>query len=174
MFILLRGFILSLAIGMLSFTAAAEEASKEQSKSLDEQIQDIKTETLSIGTQMRLLEEKLLYPTSTQVALYVSLDSAVKYRFDSIEIQLDGDLVAQNVYTVRELEALKKGGVQRIYTGNSTVGDHGLKVLIRGKAKDGSDVRETESFKFSKDEGPRVLEIHLVDSDAHRITFRDW
>jgi len=174
MFILLRGFILSLAMGMLSVPAYAEAVSKEQIKSLDEQVQEIKADTLSIATQMRLLEEKLLYPSSTQVALYVSLDNEAKFRLDSIEIQLDGKLVAQHVYAVRELEALRKGGVQRIYTGNSTVSEHGLKVLIRGKTKDSSDFRETNSFKFSKDEGPRVLEVHLVDSDAHRINFRDW
>jgi len=174
MFILLRGFILFLALGMLRFPAYAEGVSKQPGKSLDEQVQDIKTETLSIGTQMRLLEEKLLYPSSTQVAVYVSLDSAAKYRLDSIEIELDANPAAQHVYTVRELEALQKGGVQRIYTGNIAGGEHGLKVLIRGKAKGGSDIRETKSLKFSKDEGPRVLEIHLADSDTNIIKLRDW
>jgi len=87
MFILLRGVILSSAILMLSFPAYAEEASKEQIKSLDEQVQEIKAETLSLGVQMRLLEEKLLYPSGTQVAVFVSLDNAAKFRLDSIEIQ---------------------------------------------------------------------------------------
>ena len=99
MFILLRGFILPIAMLMLSFPAYAEEVSKEQIKSLDEQVQEIKTDTLSIATQMRLLEEKLLYPSSTQVAVFVSLDNAAKYRPDSIEIQLDGKPVAQHLYT---------------------------------------------------------------------------
>jgi hypothetical protein len=174
MFILLRGFILSIAMGMLSFPAYAEEVSKEQIKSLDEQVQEIKTDTLSIGTQMRLLEEKLLYPSSTQVAVFVSLDNAAKFRLDSIEIQLGGKPAAQHLYTLRELEALQKGGMQRIYAGNIKSGEHGLRILVTGKTADGSGLRSTESFKFSKDVGPKMLEVHLVDSGAHIITLRDW
>ncbi|OGW29501.1 MAG: hypothetical protein A2X56_09925 [Nitrospirae bacterium GWC2_57_13] len=173
MFILLRGFILSIAIVMLSFPVSAEEVSKGQIKSLDEQVQEIKAETLNLGVQMRLLEEKLLYPSSTQVAVYVSLDNVEKFRLDSIEIQLDGKMVAQHLYTLRELEALQKGGMQRIYVGNISSGEHGLQVLMTGRAKGSSGVRRTEKFKFRKDEGPKILEVRLVDSDDHMITLRD-
>ena len=138
MFILLRGFILSIAMVMLGFPAYAEEVSKEQIKSLDEQVQEIKADTLSIGTQMRLLEEKLLYPSSTQVAVFVSLDNAAKFRLDSIEIQLDGKPAAQHLYSTKELEALQKGGVQRIYAGNIKSGEHDLQVLLTGKTAGGS------------------------------------
>ena len=174
MFILLRGFILSSAMLMLSFPAYAEEVSKEQIKSLDEQVQEIKTDTLSIATQMRLLEEKLLYPSGTQVAVFVSLDNAATFRLDSIEIQLDGKSAAQHLYTLREIEALKKGGTQRIYAGNIRSGEHSLQVLVTGKTLGGPGLSRTESFKFSKDVGPKILEVHLVDSDSHIITFRDW
>jgi hypothetical protein len=173
MFILLRGFILSIAMGMLSFPAYAEDVSKEEIKSLDEQIQEIKAETLSLGVQMRLLEEKLLYPSSTQVAVYVSLDNVEKFRLDSIEIQLDGKPAAQHLYTLRELEALQKGGMQRIYVGNISTGEHGLQVLVIGRAAGSSGVRRTEKFKFTKDESPKMLEVRLVNSDVHMITLRD-
>lgn len=174
MFILVRGFILSIAMLMLSFSAYAEEVSKDQIKSLDEQVQEIKTDTLSIATQMRLLEEKLLYPSSTQVAVFVSLDNGATLRLDSIEIQLDGKPAAQHLYTLRELEALQKGGVQRIYTGNIKSGEHDLQVLVTGKTLGGPGLRKKESFKFIKDERPKVLEVNLVDSGDHIITFRDW
>lgn len=174
MFTLVRGFILSLAMGMLTFPAHAEEVSKEQIKNLDEQVQEIKAETLSLGVQMRLLEEKLLYPSSTQVAVYVSLDNVEKFRFDSIEIKLDGKAVAEHLYTVRELEALQKGGMQRIYVGNISSGEHGLQVLVTGSAAAaGLGFRRAEKFKFRKDEGPKMLEVRLVDSDDHMITLRD-
>jgi len=174
MFIFVRGFILSIAMGILSFPAYAAEASKEQIKSLDEQIQEIKTDTLSIATQMRLLEEKLLYPSSTQVAVFVSLDNAAKYRPDSIEIQLEGKQVTYHLYTVKETEALKKGGVQRLYTGNIKSGEHDLQVLMNGKNAGGSDFSRTENFKFSKDAGPKVVEIRLINAAEKIITLRDW
>jgi len=174
MFTLVRGSLVCIAMLMLSIPASAAEVTKEQLKSLDEQVQDIKTDTLGIGAEMRLLEEKLLYPSSTQVAVFVSLDSAATLRLDSIEIRLDGKSAAQHLYTLRELEALKKGGTQRIYTGNVKSGEHSLQVLVTGKTLGGPGLSRTESFKFSKDVGPKVVEIRLVDSDSHIITFRDW
>ena len=174
MFILFRGFILSIAMLMLSFPSYAEDVTKGQIKSLDEQVQEIKTDTLNIGTEMRLLEEKLLYPSSTQVAVFVSLDNAATFRLDSIEIQLDGKSAAQHLYTLRELEALKKGGTQRLYTGNVKSGEHSLHVLVTGKTLGGPGLSRTESFKFSKDAGPKIVEVRLVDSASHIITFRDW
>jgi len=174
MITLLRGFILSIAMLMLSFPASAAEVAKEQIKSLDEQVQEIKAETLSIGAEMRLLEEKLLYPSSTQVAVFVSLDKSATLRLDSIEIRLDGKTAAQHLYTLRELEALKNGGTQRIYTGNIQSGEHSLQVLVTGKALGGPGLSKTERFEFTKDVGPKILEVRLVDSDSHIITFRDW
>jgi len=174
MFTLLRGFILAISMGMLSFPVYAAEVSKEQIKSLDEQVQEIKTDALDIGVQMRLLEEKLLYPSSTQVAVFVSLDKAAKFRLDTIEIQLDDKLAAQHLYTLRELEALQNGGMQRIYAGNITSGAHGLYVLVTGKAADGTVLRRTERFKFSKDGGAKMLEVHLADPGSHMITLKDW
>jgi hypothetical protein len=174
MFILLRGFILPTAMLMLSFPAYAEEVSKEQIKGLDEQVQEIKTDTLSIATQMRLLEEKLLYPSSTQVAVFVSLDNEAKYRPDSIEIQLDGKPAAQHIYNPKEVEALQKGGTQRIYAANIKSGDHDLQVRLTGKTARGPDFDRKANFKFSKDVGSKMVEIRLINSDDQTITLRDW
>ncbi len=174
MLIFLRGFILSYSLVLLlSFPAVAEQVSPGEIKSLDEQIQDIKSDVLSIGAQMLQLEEKLLYPSTTQVAVFVSLDKAATFSLDSIEIQVDGKRVAQHLYTVKELEALQKGGVQRIYTGNIASGRHDLQVLLTGKSGLGAALKAKESFLFSKDDGPKMLEVRLIDS-AHIITIRDW
>lgn len=176
MFKVLRGFILAIAMLMLSFPACAEEVievSKEQIKGLDEQVQEIKTDVLGIAAQLSLLEEKLLYPSTTQVSVFVSLESGEKFRLDSLEIQMGGAPVTHHLYTFKELEALQKGGVQRIYTGNIKSGEHDLQVLLTGKTAGGSDLRRTESFKFSKDVGPKMVEIHL-GSGAQTITLKDW
>ncbi len=174
MFMLLRGFMLSLLpVLLLSYPAHAEQVSREEIKRLNDQVQEIKTDVLSIGVQMRQLEEKLLYPSTSQIAVYVSLDRAVQVSLDSMEIQVDGRRVAQHLYTAKELEALQKGGVQRLYVGNIASGKHDLQVLMSGKSGRGAAVRAKESFTFSKDTGPRMLEVRLVDS-AHVITLRDW
>jgi hypothetical protein len=166
----LRGVILGISVLVLSFAAYAQEVSREQIKGLDEQIQEIKSDVLGIAAELNQLEEKLLYPSNTQVAIFVSLASGETFRLDSVEIQLDGTQVAHHLYTYKELEALKKGGVQRIYTGNIRTGEHDLQVSVMGKPSGGSDFRKMKSFKVNKDVGPKIVEISLA---AQSITFKD-
>ncbi len=173
MFTFLKGFILFVAMLAFALPVRAGETSKEQIKGLDEQVQDIKSDVLRIAAELNQLEEKLLYPSTTEVAVFVSLDGASKFRLDSMEIQMDGVPVTHYLYAYKELEALQKGGVQRIYTGNITSGEHGLLVLVIGKGPGGNSVRRTESFKFKKDVGPKLVEIHLAGSDAQTIAFKD-
>ena len=167
---ILRVIILIYAIFMLSFTAHAAEVSKAQIKGLDEQVQEIKSDVLSIATELNQLEEKLLYPSHTQVAVFVSMARDEKFRLDSIGIMMDGKQVAHHLYTFKELEALKKGGVQRIYTGNIRTGTHEMQVTLMGMSKGGKNFQKVEKFKVSKDVGPKIVEITL----AHQsITFKD-
>ncbi|HEY6011229.1 MAG TPA: hypothetical protein VIX18_07130 [Nitrospirota bacterium] len=154
--------------------ATMEQVSKEQIKGLDEQVQEIKTDVLGIAAQLNSLEEKLLFPSNTQAAVFVSMDKGAEFRLDSMEIQLDGKPVTHHLYTFKELEALRKGGVQRIYTGNVTSGEHNLEVFLTGKTAGGSDLGEKESFKFRKDVGPKMVEVHLAGSGAKTITLKDW
>jgi hypothetical protein len=163
--------LLAVSMLLLTFPAYAQEITKEQIKGLDEQIQEIKTDVLGIAAELNRLEEKLLYPSDTQVAVFVSLASGEKFRLDSVEIQLGGKPVAQHLYTFKELEALQKGGVQRIYTGNVMTGAHALQVTLLGKTAGGTDFRKTESFNVTKDVGPKIVEFTLASQD---ITLKDW
>lgn len=163
--------ILALSIFLLTLPAFAQEVSKEQIKGLDEQVQEIKSDVLGIAAELNQLEEKLLYPSDTQIAVFVSMAGGEKFRLDAVEIQLGGKPVAHHLYTFKELEALRKGGVQRIYTGNIRTGEHDLQVTLTGKSEGGADLRRTESFKVDKDVGPRVVEVSLASQD---ITLMDW
>ena len=126
MFKLLKVIILGISALLLILPAYGQEAPKEQIKGLDEQVQEIKTDVLSIAAELNQLEEKLLYPSDTQVAVFVSVAKGEKFRLDAVDIELDGKSVAHHLYTFKELEALQKGGVQRIYVGNVRTGEHAL------------------------------------------------
>ncbi|HEX9850416.1 hypothetical protein [Candidatus Deferrimicrobium sp.] len=170
MYYLQRGVILGISVLLLSAAAYGQEISREQIKGLDEQVQEIKSDVLGIAAELNQLEEKLLYPSNTQVAVFVSLDGGETFRLDSVEIQLDGTPVAHHLYSFKELEALQKGGVQRIYTGNVRSGGHDLQVSVIGKTGGGADFRKSERFTLNKDVGPRIVEISLA---AQGITFTD-
>jgi len=165
-----RGVIVGISVLVLSVAAYGQELSREQIKGLDEQVQEIKSDVLGIAAELNQLEEKLLYPSNTQVAVFVSLVSGETFRLDSVEIQLDGKPVAHHLYTFKELEALQKGGVQRIYTGNVRSGEHDLQVFVIGKTGGGTDFQKSERFKVNKDVGPKIVEISLA---AQSITLND-
>jgi hypothetical protein len=151
--------------------ATAEEVSKEQIKGLDEQVQDIKKDVLAIASDLNLLEEKLIYPSNTQVSLFVSLDADDDTRLDAVEIELDGEVVAHHIYSFKELQALRAGGVQRIFTGNVRTGKHELRVSFIGEGYLGGEFHEQERYDFAKDVGPAFVEIGLAGQD---VSFKTW
>jgi hypothetical protein len=145
-------------------------------QSLDEQVQEIKSEALGIAAELSRLEEKLLYPSSTQVAIFIALADREGFRLDSVRIRIDGDLVAHHVYSFKELEALRGGGVQRIYTGNVSSGEHQLEVAVAGKRPDGDDFSEIREFGFSKDAEPSLVGVRLAAqaTGGARIELEGW
>jgi hypothetical protein len=149
---------------------------QRQMRSLDEQVQETKSDVLSIAAELSQLEEKLLYPSGTQVAIFIALGKGEQMRLDAVRLQIDGQLVAHYIYSFKELEALRKGGVQRVYVGNVPTGDHQLNVLVDGKLKGGADVSRTEHFTFHKQVKPKLVEVTVAGSDSGNtpITFEEW
>jgi hypothetical protein len=163
MFCWQRWIISGISMLVLSAAAYGEEISREQIKGLDEQVQEIKNDVLGIAAELNQLEEKLLYPSSTQVAVFVSVVTGETFRLDSVAIELDGKAVAHHLYTFKELDALQNGGVQRIYTGNVRSGQHDLHVSVTGKTRGGDDFQKSELFKINKDIGPGFVEVTLAE-----------
>lgn len=153
----------------------ADDSYRAQMKGLDEQVQEIKSDVLSIDAELRRLEERLLYPSNTHVALFVALAKGESMRLDAVQIQLDGKLVAHYIYSYKELEALQKGGVQRIYTGNIPSGAHQLEVSVLGKLEGGKDYAQTQSFTIDKGVEPKLVGITLSGpSSGKAIEVGDW
>jgi hypothetical protein len=149
---------------------------QEQMRGLDEQIQDIKSDSLRMATELSQLEEKLLYPSGTQVAIFVELTKGDTMRLDAVRLQIDGQLVAHYIYSAKELQALRKGGVQRIYVGNVATGDHKLDVLVDGKLEGGADFSRTGQFTFRKEVKPKLVGLTLAGPSSGNapITLGDW
>jgi hypothetical protein len=151
-----------------------QQDDRKQMKGLDEQVQEVKSEVLDIAQELNRLEEKLLYPSGTQVALFVSLTQGDQMRLDAIRVQIDGQLVAHHIYSAKELEALRKGGVQRLYVGNVATGDHRLEVLVDAKLSSGADFTRTERFTFRKEVKPKLVGLTLASSGNAPIALGEW
>ena len=156
--------------------ARAQQDDRQQMKGLDEQVQEIKSDVLNIAEELNGLEEKLLYPSGTQVAVFIALTKGDLMRLDAVRIQIDGQLVAHHIYSAKELESLRKGGVQRLYVGNVATGDHRIEVLVDGKVEGGADFSRTERFTFRKEVKPKMVGLTLAGPGSGNapIALGEW
>lgn len=171
----LLGALAFLAFGQAALAESGSDRSQAM-QSLDQQVQDIKSDVLAITSELRGLEEKLLYPSNTQVAVFVSIAEGKEVSLDSARLSIDGEQVTHHIYTFKELEALEKGGVQRIYTGNVPVGEHTLEIAVKGTRLGGASYESVEEFAFRKEADPKKLGVVLDSglSGAASVSIADW
>ncbi len=147
-------------------TAAADaSASAAPLGAIDEQVQDLKSEVMALNRDLFILEEELLFPANTQVTVFLSFDVGTFFALDSVELELDGKQVASHLYTQREIDALTRGGVQKLYVGNLRAGEHELVARFTGKGPHGRDYRRGTTLEFDKGLGTRYVELQIHDSE---------
>jgi hypothetical protein len=157
--------------------AAAGAPVATDTRALDEQIQAIKKDVVDLNRDLFVLEEELLFPANTQVAVFLSMDVGAFFALDTVELRLDNREVAKHLYTPREAEALLKGGVQRLYLGNLRAGGHELVALFTGKGPNGQDYKRGAQLKFDKTVGAKYVELKISDREHKRqpeFEIKDW
>ena len=171
----IRRCLLALLVGSPLVVFAAE-LSGDDMRSLDGQVQEVKSDVLSIASELNTLEERLLFPSHTQVSIFVSLAEDENFRLDAIELEIDGELATHHIYSFKELDALQSGGVQRLYTGNLTTGNHQLSVRMIGKLKSGKEFSESGVFTINKGIKPSAVGIALESPGLGSGSIRvgDW
>lgn len=132
-------------------------------QTLDKQIQDVKQEALELNRDLFVLEEELLFPASTQVAVFLSVDVGEFFQLDSVQLKLDNKVVTNYLYTERENAALHRGGVQRLYLGNLRTGKHELVAVFTGKGTHERDYRRGATLVFEKQTDPKFIELKIRD-----------
>lgn len=141
----------------------ASDDPKQGFRVLDTQAQSLKREVLELNRDLMVLQEELLFPATTQTAVFLSLDVGKFFQLDSVQVKIDDKVVANYLYTGREVAALLRGGVQRIYTGNLRVGKHELVAFFAGKGPHDRDYRRGTTVVFEKTGEPKFVELKIVD-----------
>jgi hypothetical protein len=131
---------------------------------LDSRIQDVKGDVIRLNRDLLVLEEELLFPANTQVALFVSMDVGKLFELDSVQVKLDDKLVTNYLYTPLEVQALHRGGVQRVYLGNLKAGTHEIVAFFTGKGPHDRDYKRGTTIKFDKGTDPKYIELRIKDS----------
>jgi hypothetical protein len=132
--------------------------------SLDDRIQDAKADVIRLNRDLMVLEEELLFPANTQVAIFVSMDVGKMFLLDSVRVKLDDKEVAGYLYTPAEVQALHRGGVQRLYLGNLKAGTHELVAFFTGKGPHDRDYKRGATIKIEKGTDPKYIELQIKDS----------
>jgi hypothetical protein len=157
--------------------AAAASASAENFQSLDQEVQSLKKEVLDLNRELFVLEEDLLFPANTQVAVFVSMDVGEFFALDSVTLKLDNKEVANYLYTEREAQALLKGGVHRVFIGNLKAGDHELLALFTGQGPHVRDYRRGATIKLTKGVGAKYVELKISDraqKEQPEFIVKEW
>lgn len=131
---------------------------------LDGRVQDVKSDVIKLNRDLLVLEEELLFPANTQVAVFVSMDVGKMFELDSVQVKLDDKVVAAYLYTPLEVQALHRGGVQRVWLGNLKTGDHELVAYFTGKGPHDRDYKRGATVKFDKGTEAKYIELRIKDS----------
>ncbi len=148
---------------VVAMPGAGEE--QAEFRTLDESIQNLKTLVMDLNRDLFLLEEELLFPANTQVAIFVSMDVGEFFDLDSVQIKLNNQDVANYLYTSREVDALIRGGVQKLYLGNIRAGEHELIAIFTGHGPHQRDYRRGATIVFNKGIGPKYIELSISDRE---------
>jgi hypothetical protein len=155
----------------------APDAPSGELKTLDQEVQGLKKDVVDLNKDLFVLQEELLFPANTQVALYISMDVGTFFALDAVTVKIDNKEVKNYLYTAREADALLKGGVQQIYLGNLKVGKHELVAFFTGKGPVERDYKRGASINFDKGVGAKYLELKITDRvPKHQPEFliKDW
>ena len=156
--------------------AAAPDTATD-TRGLDQQIQGLKKDVVDLNKDLFVLEEELLFPANTQVAVFLSMDVGDFFSLDTVQLKIDQKEVINYLYTPREVEALLKGGVQRLYVGNLKVGPHELVAFFNGKGPNDRAYKRGASVRFEKGVGAKYLELKIDDRQRKlqpEFEIKDW
>jgi hypothetical protein len=146
-------------------------------KTVDQDVQALKQQLIGLNRDLFKLEEELLYPASTQVAVFLSVDVGTFFALDSVTLKVDDKEVANYLYTEREVAALHRGGVQKLYLGNLKAGNHEIVAFFTGKGPHDRDYRRGTTLTVDKAVGAKYVELRISDRAASlqpEFVVRQW
>jgi hypothetical protein len=176
----MHGLLQMLAAGLLLLGAGlapAQPIGGVDPEALDQNLRALKEEVLGLNRDLLVLEEDLLYPASTQLSVFVSLDVGELFRLDSVQLKLGDRVLANHLYSEHELAALGRGGVHRLYIGNLKAGSHELVAFFTGKGPNGRDYRRAADLKLDKGSGAKYVELKIADLERKQqpeFVVKEW
>lgn len=143
--------------------AVAEESHTNQ---LDEEMEDVKKALVELKRDLVILEEDLLFPASSQVSVFLSMDAGKLFQLDAVSLKLNGKEVTHHLYTEKQVDALHRGGVQKLFVGNVKQGENRVTAFFTGRGPSGRDFRRATTVEFNKGFEPTFIALAISDETA--------
>ena len=156
---------------------AAQDKPLNSSASIADDVQSLKQQVIDLNRELFVLEEELLYPDNNQIGIFVSMDVGQFCQLDAINVKIDDKDISHYLYTQKQVDALFRGGVQRLYVGNIKPGKHEISAFLVGKGPQGRDFRRAVAYRFEKSSDIKYLQLKISDSSQlHQPVFevKEW
>jgi len=150
---------------LLAFLIATPLLAEPSFKELESRSRALKWQLLQLNQELFQLDEKVRYPESTRTVFFVALEVGFFFQLQSLQLKIDGVEVAHSDYNPAEIQALKKGGVQRLYTGNLSTGKHELLAVFHGVGPNQRDYKRAAKFQLNKTSKTHFVKLLIRDKE---------
>ena len=160
--------VASLALALWLPTATAQDTGESGTDdgAVALSVEELKKQVIRLNRDLFILEEDLLYPASTQFAVFLSLDTGEFLKLDSVKLKVNDEIVAAHLYTERQAKALQRGGMQRLHIGNLKTGEHEVTVFVEGIGPDNRAYKQAATYQLQKDTDTAALEVRIRDRSS--------
>lgn len=160
--------VAGLALALWLPTASAQDTGEPgiDDGAVAPSVEDLKKQVIRLNRDLFILEEDLLYPASTQFAVFLSLDTGEFLKLDSVKLKVNDEIVAAHLYTERQAKALQRGGMQRLHIGNLKTGEHEVTVFVEGIGPDNRAYKQAATYHLQKDTDTAALEVRIRDRSS--------
>ncbi|MGH1487059.1 MAG: AraC family transcriptional regulator [Cellvibrionaceae bacterium] len=143
-----------------------EENSLSEVRKISKEIQELKQEVIVLNKDLKLMEETLLFPSSTKFSVFVSVSSGRFFSLEGVKLKIDGELVSTHVYSDKQRQALIRGGIQKLHVTNLNTGKHKATIFFTGVGPNGRDYKRAIDLDFEKTEGSGHMELIVSDDGS--------
>ncbi|WP_347329680.1 AraC family transcriptional regulator [Marinimicrobium locisalis] len=140
----------------------ADDAEAEL-KRISTYVRSLKSDVVDLNHDLKQMEERILYPSSTKYSVFVSFSSGQFFQLESVKLKLNGKLVATHIYSEKQQNAMLRGGIHRLYMTNLADGDHSATAFFTGIGPGGRSYKRATNIEFEKDANSSYLELAIGD-----------
>lgn len=180
---LLAGQAFAEGKGGENVSVAAQKAAQSNQQALaavrkiSSEIQQLKQGVIGLNKDLRLMEESVLFPSSTQFTVFVSLDVGKYFSLEGLKLKIDGKMVTSHIYSEKQRNALARGGVQKLYMTNLNEGKHTITAFFAGVGPNGRSYKRAANLDLEKGKTSQFIDLAVIDDESRKepiFKIRQW